>query len=56
VAPYARSKGMLASPYFAAYSTAAIIARLIGGRLSDRLGEQRIIPVALLAGGLGLPC
>ncbi len=53
VAPYARSKGMLASTYFAAYSTAAIIARLIGGRLSDRLGEQRVIPVALLAGGLG---
>jgi MFS family permease len=53
VAPYAQSKGMLASTYFAAYSTAAIIARLIGGRLSDRLGEQHVIPVALIAGGLG---
>ena len=54
VAPYARSKGMLASTYYAAYTVAAIVARLIGGRLSDRLGEQRVIPIALLACGLGL--
>jgi MFS family permease len=54
VAPYARSKGMLASAYYATYTVAAIVARLIGGRLSDRLGEQRVIPVALLANGLGL--
>ena len=53
VAPYAQNKGMLASAYYAAYSAAAIVARLIGGKLSDRLGEQRVIPVALLAGGLG---
>jgi MFS family permease len=53
VAPYARSKGMLASAYYVAYSAAAIVARLVGGRVSDRFGEQRMIPVALIAGGLG---
>jgi MFS family permease len=53
VAPYARSKGMLASAYYAAYTVAAIVARLIGVRLSDRLGEHRVIPIALLACGLG---
>jgi MFS family permease len=54
VAPYVRSKGMLVSVYYAAHTVAAIVARLIGGRLSDRLGEHRVIPFALIVCGLGL--
>lgn len=53
VAPYAQSKGMLASLYFIAYAVAAIITRLIGGRMADRFGEARIVPLSLGITGAG---
>jgi MFS family permease len=53
VAAYAKSKAMYASFYYGAYSMAAIVARLIGGKLSDRLGESGTIPVALASAGGG---
>jgi predicted MFS family arabinose efflux permease len=56
VAPYAQSKGMLASLYFSAYSIAAICTRLVGGRLADRFGEPRIVPVSLIVTGIGFIC
>jgi MFS family permease len=53
VAPYAQSKGLLVSMYFIAYSAAAILSRIISGRIVDRLGEGRIVPFALIATGVG---
>lgn len=53
VAPYAQNKGLLASIYFAAYSAAAILTRIVGGRLADRLGEVRIIPFGLVTTAAG---
>lgn len=43
-----------ASFYFIAYSTSAVLVRLIGGRLADRIGERRIVPFGLAITGLGL--
>ena len=54
VAPYAKSKALYASFYYGAYSVAAIVARLIGGKVSDRLGESGTIPVALASACCGL--
>lgn len=53
VAPYAKSKDLLTSIYFIAYSIAAICTRLIGGRLADRFGETRIVPFSLSITGIG---
>lgn len=55
VAPLAQARNLpLVSLYFIAYSTAAVLIRLVGGRLADRIGEGRILPYALVitAGGL----
>jgi MFS family permease len=55
VAPYAKEKQIVfISLYYISYSSAAILTRLFGGRLADRLGEERIIPNALLVMGTGL--
>lgn len=60
IAPFAKMKEVLVSPYFTAYSASAIISRLVVGKVVDRFGELRILPVAfiittagfiLLAGG-----
>ncbi|MBU2548496.1 MAG: MFS transporter [Proteobacteria bacterium] len=40
--------------YFMAYSAAALMTRLLGSRLADRVGEERIIPWALFINGAGL--
>jgi len=55
VSPYAmeREVGYI-SLYYIAYSSAAILARLLGGRLADRVGEKRVVPYALLLTGVGL--
>lgn len=53
VAPYAHSKGLLASLYFISYSIAAICTRLVGGRIADRIGETRILPFSLGITGIG---
>jgi MFS family permease len=53
--PYAHSLDLpLVSLYFVAYSTAAVLTRIFGGRLADRIGENRVIPPALLINGIGL--
>jgi MFS family permease len=56
VAPFAKSNSMPVSAYFASYSTAAVISRLFGGKLADKFGEKRLIPVALVIAGTGFVC
>jgi len=40
--------------FYVYYTLAAILVRLIGGRLTDKLGERRILPAAYLLCGAGL--
>jgi MFS family permease len=55
VSPFAKEKGVaFISLYFICYSSAAVMTRLLGGRLADRVGEERIIPYALVLTGAGL--
>lgn len=55
VAPYASQKAIgFIALYFVAYSAAAILVRLIGGGIVDRLGEERVIPAGLLVMAAGL--
>jgi len=54
VAPYVKQIGLPnASFFFVAYSGAAVITRLLGSRLADRIGEERIIPWAFIVSSLG---
>ena len=49
IAPFAEAKGYaFISSYYLAYSCAAIIVRLASGRLADRIGENAIIPWAIV--------
>jgi predicted MFS family arabinose efflux permease len=55
VSPYANERGLgFVSWYYLAYSLSAVLTRLLGARLTDRLGEERIIPHAMVLTGLGL--
>ncbi|MCD6485755.1 MAG: MFS transporter [Syntrophobacterales bacterium] len=55
VTPFAREQAIaFISLYFICYSGAAVLTRLFGGRLADRVGEDRIIPYALVLTGAGL--
>jgi predicted MFS family arabinose efflux permease len=55
VAPFAEKQQLsFTSLYFVSYSSAAVITRLLGGRLTDRIGEDRIIPYALILTRAGL--
>ncbi|MBN1932274.1 MAG: MFS transporter [Desulfobacterales bacterium] len=55
VSPFAEARQLtFISLYFIAYSSAAVFSRLFGGRFSDRVGEKRIIPYALVMTGTGL--
>ena len=55
VAPFAKQKHLaFISLYYIFYSSAAVLTRLLGGRLADRIGESRIIPNALVLTGAGL--
>lgn len=55
VAPLAAERLIaLASLYFFCYSSAAILIRVLGGRLTDCFGERRVLPYALLLTGAGL--
>jgi len=54
VSPFAKEQHIaFISLYFIAYSSAAVITRFFGGRLADRVGEERIIPYALIITGTG---
>ena len=55
VAPFAKERHLaFISLYYLSYSSAAIVTRLLGGRLTDRIGEERVIPYALVLSGAGL--
>jgi len=54
VSPYAAERHIsFISLYYVAYSSAAAITRFFGGRLADRVGEERIIPYAFIITGTG---
>lgn len=54
VSPYAAEKQIaFISLYYVAYSSAAAITRFFGGRLADRVGEERILPYAFIITGTG---
>ncbi|MDD5223580.1 MAG: MFS transporter [bacterium] len=55
VAPFAQEEKLsLVSLYFIAYSLAAILTRIFGGRIADRVGEEKVIPPALVLTAAGL--
>jgi len=55
VSPFAKEQEIVfISLYYISYSLAAVLTRLLGGRLADRIGEDRIIPYALALTGGGL--
>lgn len=57
VSPLAEQRGLgLISAFYLSYSAGAIATRIIGGRLADRYGENRILPygICFYAGGLFL--
>ena len=54
VSPFAKEQHIsFISLYYLAYSSAAAFTRFFGGRLADRVGEQRIIPYAFIMTGTG---
>lgn len=55
ISPFAKEQDLaFISLYYISYSIAAILTRLFGGRLADRIGEDRIIPYAQILTGGGL--
>ncbi len=55
IAPLAQSRSLsYVSLYYLAYSVAAILVRVIGGKLGDRIGEKQILPWGLLLGAFAL--
>jgi predicted MFS family arabinose efflux permease len=55
VAPLAEERGLgLISTYYLCYSSGAIGIRLLGGKLADRYGENRILPWGILCFVAGL--
>jgi MFS family permease len=55
VAPLAQQRHFaVISLFYLAYSAAAVLVRFLGGRLADRVGENRILPYAFLITGAGL--
>ncbi|HCX89043.1 MAG: MFS transporter [Deltaproteobacteria bacterium CG12_big_fil_rev_8_21_14_0_65_43_10] len=55
VSPFAKEHHLpFISLYYISYSSSAVTARLLGGRLADRIGEDQIIPYAMVLTGTGL--
>jgi MFS family permease len=55
VSPFAKEKDLaFISLYYISYSSAAVLTRVFGGRLADRIGEERIIPYGQILTGGGL--
>ncbi len=55
IAPLAESRSLsYVSLYYLAYSVAAVLVRLVGGKLGDRIGEKQIVPWGLFLGALAL--
>ena len=54
VSPYVHFLGLPhISIFFIAYSTAAVITRILGARLADRIGEENILPWSFVVNALG---
>lgn len=54
ISPFAKERHLtFISLYYISYSSAAVITRFFGGRLADRVGEERVIPYALIITGAG---
>ena len=57
VSPFVEERSLAyISVYYISYSAAAVFTRLFGGKFADRVGEERIIPHALILTGSGLLC
>ncbi len=55
VSPFAKEKHIVFfSLYYLCYSSAAILTRLLGGKLADRIGEERVLPYGHILTGGGL--
>ena len=55
VSPFVEERRLaFISVYYISYSSAAVLTRLFGGRFADRVGEEKIIPFALIMAGSGL--
>lgn len=55
ISPFAKEQGLpFISLFYICYSSAAVATRIVGGRLADKVGEDRILPYALLLTGGGL--
>ena len=55
MAPFAEEKRLtFISLFFISYSFGAILMRLFGGRLADKVGEERIIPNGFAITGCGI--
>jgi len=54
VSPYIEHIGLpMISLFFISYATAAVLTRLYGGKLADRIGEENIIPWAFVISAIG---
>jgi predicted MFS family arabinose efflux permease len=55
VSPLAKERNLaFVSLYFVSYSFAAVLTRVLGGRFADKVGEERVVPHALILVGAGL--
>jgi len=55
VTPFATQQGIgFISLYYIAYSSSAVITRLLGGKLADAIGEETIIPYATVITSVGI--
>jgi MFS family permease len=55
VSPFGAERRLgFVSAYYISYSSSAVLTRLFGARLADRIGEYRIIPYAMVLTGIGL--
>ncbi len=54
VAPYLRSKGIVAFSFFLTYTIVVTSIRILGGRLSDRIGRRAIALPSILVVGISL--
>jgi MFS family permease len=53
--PFAAERNIsILSYYYISYSGTAVLTRLLGGRVADRVGESRVIPLAFLLLSVGL--
>jgi len=54
IAPYVEHVGLAnISQFYIAYSAAAVVTRILGSRVADRIGEASIIPWAFAVSGFG---